>query len=93
MDLAVQIRAFVDRAKTNGGAAYLRTIRDQAMDAVAAGDIEVTTLSFEGASAGGSRKFNAQQLLEVAQHALEEIEGNEEARTVTIDYSLRRVST
>lgn len=87
MDLDAQVRAYVDRAKEEGGAPWLRQLRNAAMDAVNAGDVEVSTLSFEGGSAGGSRKFNAQQLLETAQLALEEVEGNEEVFSVFPDRS------
>jgi hypothetical protein len=88
MDLDAQVRAYVDRARSQGDpAAWLRALRDRAMDAVNKGDVEITMSSFEGGSASGARKFNAQQLLETAQLALEEIEGNGEIFSVFPDRS------
>lgn len=86
------IRAFVDRASTSATPAdTLRDIRDKALAAVEAGDQEITTTSFEGGMATGSRKFNATQLLEIVQLALEEIEGCAEPKFVQNDFSRRWV--
>jgi hypothetical protein len=86
MDLDVQVRAFVALAAKRGQA-WLENLRDQAALAVAAGDVEVTTLSFEGGSGGGARKFNAQMLLEVTQLAFEQVTGTAEAKVVYTDFS------
>ena len=91
MDLSVQIRAFVDWARTNGGRAKLVELRDKAVLAVQRGDVEVTASSFEGGSAQGARRFNAQMLLETAQLALEEMDGKGHAVTVYTDFAHRIV--
>lgn len=71
----VLLRAFLDMAKTRGRP-WLANLRDEAAEAVAAGDIEFTSVGFEGGTGTGSRKFNAAQTLELAQQALEEFDDN-----------------
>ena len=90
MDQSVQVKAFL-RIASKRGKEWLETLHEDAALAVAAGDVEITTTSFEGGSAGGARKFNAQELLELTELCLQELEGTAEPKVLTTDYSRRRV--
>ncbi len=94
VDRSLQVRAFLDKAREDAnGKAWLKKLRDEALAATIAGDIEITTTSYEGGSDTGARKFIAQDLLECTQLALEELEGTGEPKSVVYDFSRRLVQT
>ena len=90
-DINVLTRALVSMAESRG-AGWLEDIRDRAAAAVLEGDQEITILSFEGANATGARRFNSVQLLEIAQAALEQVNGDN-VTVVINDYSRKIVET
>ena len=60
-------------AKAGTGTAWLQSLNDEAIAAVADGDEEVTSLAYDGGNSTTARKFNSQDLLEVTQYALEQL--------------------
>jgi hypothetical protein len=86
MDQSVQVRALVDMAAKRGPD-WLEALRDEALAAVTAGDVEVNSLAFDGGSGSGSRKFKAQDLLEVTQLALEQVKGCAEPKVLFPDFA------
>lgn len=70
------IRALCEEANSKSdGRLWLKSLRDEARDAVLRGDQFFTSLAFEGGSGTGGREFNAQRILEATQIAIEEIDG------------------
>jgi len=76
-DSSTLVSALVRKASAMGeinGKAWINEQHQTALEAVLAGDEEVTSLSFEGGSHTSRQRISSQDLLEACEFALQELE-------------------
>ena len=97
VDLQTLASGFLRQAQLQAvpAATWLQQLNAQAVAALAAGDVFVTTTAFDGTSSTMERRFDAQQLLQVTEICLARLEAEEAGEAAAAsnryaDFSERR---